>query len=52
MTYYRPNVRTLKVLMTHQPTYHDNLLHDRKNVRIFPDGKVFNRKMPDVNTVR
>ena len=40
------------VFITYHIVYHDTLWHYRKNVRIFPDGKVFTRKIPYINNVR
>ena len=52
MAYSCPNDRKLKVFVTHQLVYCDTLLHDHTNLRIFSDGKVFNRRMSYISTVR
>ena len=52
MEYYCNNAKILNILMTHKPVYCDTLWHNIKNVRIFPDGELFTRRMPYINTVR
>ena len=52
LTYYLPNERTLKVLLTHQTVYRDTLWHNSTNVRPFPDGKVLTFRTPYGNTVQ
>ena len=46
------NLRPLKSLVTYFYKCQAILWHDRTNVRILPDGKVFTCRMPYINTVQ
>ena len=52
MECFHPNASELKAFLTHKLVYCGTLFHDRTNVRIFPDGKVFIHIIPYINTER
>ena len=51
MAYYLMNASTFKIFLTRKHVYLDTLLHDFKHGRLFPDGKVFTRRITYGNTV-
>ena len=52
LEYYRTNVRTLEIFLTHQLVYNDTLWQDHTNVRPFPDGKLPTHRKLYGNTVQ
>ena len=52
MEYSCRNAMTLMVLLTHKLVYCGTLWHNRTNFRLFPDGKLFTRRTPYVNTIQ